>query len=101
MTFFEVIISPRAHSDIADCVSFLLNVSQKAAEELYNKIYDTLDLLSCFPEKNPVFEMNKAFPQIVRKQIIDKRYIALYIIEKEKIVVLRVLDSRRKFQSLL
>ena len=82
MTLFEFIISPQSHSDIADCVSFLLNVSQKTAEELFNKIYDTLDLLSSFPEKNPVFEMNKAFPQIVRKQIIDKRYIALSLYQR-------------------
>ena len=101
MERFRVIVSAKAQSDIAECISFVKNISIEAANELVNDFYSSFSSLDVFPEKNPVFEMPKAFPFILRKQVINKRYIALYTVEENNVVIYRVLDSRRKFSHLV
>ena len=101
MDEYSVIISNKAHSDIAECVGFVNNVSKEAAVELIKEIYASLSSLDLFPERNPIFNTPKSFPHTIRKQIINNRYIALYSIEKQNVVIYRVLDSRRKFGHLL
>ena len=101
MSKYNVIISTKAQLDLAECVRFVLNVSKEAAIALANNIYSSLNSLNLFPERNPIFEMPKSFPFTVRKQIINGRYIALYTIEGENVVIYRLLDSRRKFDYLL
>lgn len=101
MNQFKIIISSNAHSDIAECVGFVKNVSLEAAKALAKNIYSSISTLNVLPERNPVFEMPKAFPFTLRKQIIDNRYIVLYTVEKESVVIYRVLDSRRKFTHLI
>ena len=93
--------SARAISDFSDCVTFLKNVSLSAAKELVHDIDLAVLSLSSFPEKNPVFIMPKSFPLVIRKLIVKKRYIVLYSIEEQTIVIYRVLDARRKFDSIL
>lgn len=101
MDQFKIDISIKAHEDIADCVSFVLNVSKEAAFALVSTIYSSLATLNSFPERNPVFEMPKHFPFTIRKHIIDKRYVALYSIENDKVIVYRVIDTRKKCEYLL
>ena len=101
MTLYQVTWSSKALSDLAECVNFVLNVSKEAAINLKNEVFSTAIGLEAFPEKNPVFEMPKSFPFVVRKQVISKRYVLLYTIEKDKIVIYRMLDCRKNFTSLL
>ncbi len=101
MKQFEITILSKAQTDLADCVEFVLKVSKEAAIKLADDIYSSIQSLDVFPERNPIFEMPKSFPFVVRKQIINKRYVALYTIEEEKVVVYRILDTRRKFDYLL
>ena len=82
-------------------MSFVLNVSQESALALSSLIYSSLETLVTFPERNPVFETPKHFPFIIRKQIIDKRYVALYSVEEEKVVIYRFIDTRKKCDYLL
>ena len=101
MNEYIVVVSSKAHSDIAECVGFVVKVSKEAALKLANDIYGSLATLNLFPERNPIFEMPKSFPYLLRKQIINNRYIVLYTIEDQNVVIYRVLDSRRKFGHLL
>ncbi|MBR4378037.1 MAG: type II toxin-antitoxin system RelE/ParE family toxin [Bacilli bacterium] len=101
MGLFKVEIEETAHQDIATCVAFVLNVSKEAAIKLVNEIYDQIHSLESYPERNPLFEMQKTFPHLLRKQIINKRYLAIYSIEGNLVKVYRFLDSRRNFESLL
>ena len=101
MTLYSVVWSTKALSDLAECVQFLLNLSKQAAVKLRDEAFASANALEAFPEKNPIFEMPKAFPFVLRKQVISKRYILLYTIEKDKIVIYRMLDCRRQFGSLL
>ena len=101
MDQYKVIISSKAQSDLAACVSFVLNVSKEAAINLANDIYTAIEALKILPERNPIFVMPKAFPFTIRKQIINKRYIVLYSVEENSVVIYRILDSRREFDYLI
>lgn len=101
MPSFKIIISSKAQSDLAERVSFTSNVSKEAASELAKELFDSIKSLSSFPERNPVFEMPKSFPFTVRKFIVKKTYIILYAIESDKVVIYRILDSRRKLSRLI
>ena len=101
MEQFNIVITSKAQSDLSECVNFVLKVSKEAAINLTNEIYDCLESLNTFPERNPIFEMPKSFPFIIRKQVINKRYVALYSIEDNNIVIYRILDTRRKFDYLI
>ena len=101
MDSYTIIITSKAQADLSSCVAFVLNASKEAAISLANDIYASLESLSNFPERNPVFEMPKPFPFTVRKQIVNKRYALLYTIENNNVVIYRILDSRRKFDYLL
>ena len=98
---YTIIINSKALSDLSECVSFVLRVSKEAAIKLKDDVFSSIESLSIFPEKNPIFEMPKSFPFVMRKQIINDRYIVLYSIEEDKVIVYRILDSRRKFNHLL
>ena len=101
MDRFKVIVTNKAQSDIAECVGFVKRVSKEAAYNLADELYTSLHSLEFFPEKNPVFPTPKAFPYTLRKQVVKDRYIVLYTIEEENVVVYRILDVRRSFQQLL
>lgn len=101
MDSHQIIITSKAQSDLAQCIAFVVNVSEEAAINLANDIYNSIESLSNFPERNPIFEMPKPFPFIVRKSIVNNRYVILYALENNNVVVYRVLDSRRKFEYLI
>ena len=101
MDSFDIKITSKAQSDLSECISFVLHVSSDAAIDLLNDFYSSIHSLEKFPERNPIFEMPKSFPVIIRKHVINNRYIALYSVENNTIVVYRVIDSRRKFDYLI
>ena len=101
MDNYNVIISSKAQTDLAECVGFVLNVSKEAANNLANDIYETAESLSFFPERNPVFEMPKSFPFVVRKQVVNQRYVILYSVENKNVVIYRIIDTRKKFNHLI
>ena len=101
MDYFEILILSTAHSDIAEHVGFVLNVSKEAAIKLKDNLYSSIESLTTFPERNPIFEMPKTFPFTIRKQVVNQRYIVLYYIENDRVIVVRVLDTRRGFTVLL
>lgn len=101
MASFEVVLSSKAHTDLTECVAFVLRVSKETAQDLANQIFGALGSLAEFPERYPVFNMPKAVSFIVRKQTIGKRYIALFGVEGNKVIVFRILDTRRKCDCLL
>lgn len=101
MAHFDVYISAKAQADIAECVSFVLRLSPDAAHSVTDTLYSVIMSLDEFPERNPVFEMPKTYPYVLRKCVINGRYLALYRLDGQRVIVLRVLDARRKFDSLL
>ena len=101
MRAYKIVITSKGQSDLSECVSFVLRVSKEAALSLANDLYSSIQSLETFPERNAIFEMPKSFPFTIRKLIVNRRYMALYSVETDKVIVYRILDSRRKFDHLL
>ena len=99
MEKYEIVISSKANEDILSCIGFVKNVSLEAAKELFENLYAFIDSLETFPERNTLFEMPEGTNREIRKGIVNKRYIVFYEIDR-KVIVHRVLDSRKGFEQL-
>lgn len=100
MNKYEIEISPKAQEDILTCIEFVKNVSLEAAEKLFDDLFQSIESLETFPERNSLFEMPQGTNREIRKGIVNKRYLILYEIEK-RVVIHRVLDTRKGFEQLI
>ena len=98
---YRVEWSSKALSDLGEHVSFQAKVSKEAALGVSSKILFSGNALSSFPERFPEFPMPRNFPVVIRKCVVDSRYIILYGITNDVVMIYRVLDARRKFDGLL
>lgn len=93
---YVVYISQRAFTSLIECVSFVKRLSPESAENLYREIMASIQSLSTFPKRNPEVDGLKIQNNPTRKMIIDGgRYIILYRIDGNQVIVYDVLDSRR------
>ncbi len=96
----DIIITSRAQTDISTCITFVLNIS-KDASKVAKEIFKSIESLKQFPERFPAFNMPNYASYAYRKMVINKRYIAIYSLEEDTIVIHRVLDGRRGYSSLV
>lgn len=101
MTAHQVLWTSKATSDLGECLEFLSRVSPSAAQDLLKAAVLAANSLGEYPEMYPEFEMPKSFPFRVRKCVVAHRYLLLYCVEKETIIIYRFLDSRKGFGALL
>ena len=96
MNEYKIDITQRAYSDIYECVLFVKNVSLEAAKNLHEEIINSINSLSSFPNKYPEIEDLKIRESTVRKMPIHNgRYVILYKVEKDVVVVYDILDTRK------
>ena len=96
MAELKVSITQRAFSSITEHMLFVRNVSLEAAKELYEETMTSLRSLSSFPERYPeIQDLRIAGARIRRMSIHDGRYVALYKVDGDTIVVYDVVDSRK------
>ena len=96
----DIIITSRAQTDISTCITFVLNIS-KDASKVAKEIFKSIESLKQFPERFPAVNMPNYASYAYRKMVINKRYIAIYLLEEDTIVIHRVLDGRRGYSSLV
>ena len=96
----DIIITSRAQTDRSTCITFVLNIS-KDASKVAKEIFKRIESLKQFPERFPAFNMPNYASYAYRKMVINKRYIAIYSLEEDTIVIHRVLDGRRGYSSLV
>ena len=95
-TTYEVQISQRAFTSLIECISFVKRVSPESADSLYREIMVAIQSLSTLPKRNPEVEGLKIQNNPTRKMIINNgRYVILYRIDGDKVIVYDVLDSRK------
>ena len=98
---YKVQWSSKSVSDLGEHISFQKRVSIEAASALSENIIAAGLSLSLFPERFPEFPMPKNFPVIIRKCVVNGRYIILYGVVGDIVMIYRILDARRKFDGLL
>ena len=96
MAELKVSITQRALSSICEHILFVRNVSLEAAKELYEETMTSFRSLSSFPERCPeIQDLRIAGARIRKTSIHNGRYVALYKIDGDTVVVYDVVDSRK------
>ena len=96
MSKYNVEITQRAFSDIQECVLFVDNVSNEAAQELYEEIMTSISSLKDFPNACPEIEGLTISGEKVRKLLIHRgRYYMIFKVKDDKVVVYDLIDSRK------
>ena len=92
---------PKSVGDLGQHIAFINKVSPEAATRTAASVVDAANSLVTFPERFPEFPMPQNFPIVIRKCVVEGRYVILFSVGKEAVTVYRVLDARKKFDGLL
>ena len=96
MVQFKISITQKAFSSISEHVLFVRNVSLEAAKDLYEETMTSLRSLSSFPERHPeIQDLRIAGARIRKMSIHDGRYVALYKVDGDTVVIYDVIDTRK------
>lgn len=96
MAELKISITQRAFSSITEHMLFVRNVSLEAAKELYEETMTSLRYLSSFPGRYPeIQDLRIAGARIRKMSIHNGRFVALYKVDGDTIVVYDVVDSRK------
>lgn len=90
----QVVLSSRAQTDLLDIHSYLAERSPTAADRLAVRFSERFDELKKFPFMGPDRSELRAS---LRGLSIDG-YIAFYLVETDRIVIVRILDGRRDIE---
>ena len=98
---YKVEWSAKSASDLGEHISFQKKISIEAAISINTSIISMGESLSVFPERFPEFPMPANFPIIIRKCVVNNRYIILYGVIDNRVMIFRILDARKKFDGLI
>lgn len=90
---YSILILDYAYSDKNAIYEFCLKVNSNYATKVINRIDNAIQSLKYFPFINPLYIVLDN--TIFRKRIVDKRYIIIFSIIGQTIVVFRIIDGRR------
>ena len=95
MNNYSIIITQRAYTSITECVLFVNNVSQEAANHLYNEIMTAINSLSSFTNKYPeIIGLLIRDTKVRKMPVHDGRYVILYKVENDHVVIYDIIDTR-------
>lgn len=97
---YKVLISGEAKQMLSEHVYFLAQVDPKSAEDFRDEIIKGIRSLEKIPERYPLFEPENRF-SFFRKMFIPKRYLVLYLIEKDTVYIEYILDCRQDYGWLI
>ena len=86
----RVVVSLRARSDILNIHSYLAERSLVAADRMLVRISQRFDKLKEFPFLGP----DRSELRASLRGLLMDGYIAFYIVETDRVVIVRVVDSR-------
>ncbi len=101
MIKYEVLISKFAENDLLEIVNYYESKNKKYALDLYSKIKARILELHEFPERGRIV------PELERqgitgyRELIESYYRVIYSINRHKINVLVIVDSRRNLDEVL
>ncbi len=101
---YKIKITPKANDDLDEIFKYIFEelFNLDAADNLMNKIEKSMMRLGEFPLSCSLVEDNVLKNKGYRKLIIDN-YIAFYIVDDKegRVVIMRVLYSRQKYQDIV
>ncbi len=98
---FQVIVSKRAAQQLVEHAAFTAQLDERLAHQLITDFRSAAASLQLFPYRNPVLR-SEVFPaEKYRKMIFAKRYLIIYQIKGERVLVEYVIDGRQDYQWLI
>ncbi|MDD3926409.1 MAG: type II toxin-antitoxin system RelE/ParE family toxin [bacterium] len=98
---YGVIVSDRASEMLIQHVRFLAQVNSKAAQSLIEGFKVSAKSLRKFPERNP-WLADPALPvNKYRKLLVHKRYLLIYQIRGDTVLIDNIVDCRQDYGWLL
>jgi toxin ParE1/3/4 len=95
MTKYTVDISPMADRDIEDIGSYLFDKNPIAARQLIDQLQRRFAALEEFPMRG----VSRDDLSVGLRFIVEGEYLVFYTIEKEIVMILRVLHGKRDLES--
>ena len=95
----RLIWSPTAQRDLQESVEFIRENSPAATASLAKKVMEAVDLLEVMPEIGPVIE--RLADMGPYRQLLVARYLIIYRLDGDDIVIARSWDARRSPDSLV
>lgn len=93
---YNILILDYAYSDKNAIYEFYLNINSNYANKVINRIDSAIISLKYFPFINPIYVVLEN--EIFRKHIVDKRYLIIFSVIGQTIVVFRIIDGRRNIK---
>lgn len=98
MKSYNIYILKSFYSDLNEIFNNLHSFfGTKYAYKIIKTIVSSINSLKTFPNSNPIFSYIDGY--IVRKKIVNKRYIIIYIVIQNSIYIYNVFDGRRNINS--
>ena len=98
---YSVIISERASKMLVRHVKFLAQVSRDAAEKLRKEIISGSRELEFMPNRNPWLISPEIPANKYRKKLVSKRYLLIYQVKDNEVLVDYILDCRQDYSWLI
>lgn len=90
----RVVVSLRARADLLFIHSYLAERSQVAADRMVGRFSQRFDELCDFP----LLGRDRSELGASLRGLLIEGYVAFYVVEKERIVIVRVIDGRRDME---
>jgi addiction module RelE/StbE family toxin len=87
----------QALEDIRKITNYLSEQSPSAANNFIEKIWRALDQLALFPESAPLSKNPRLAAEKYRTLVLVYDYLLFYKIQKQTVVVYRVLNGKRNY----
>lgn len=94
MNRYNIILNDSSFDDLNDIFDFCKNkYGFLYASKVIRKILSSIYSLSIFPNSNSIFAVSNN--TIIRKHIINKRYIILFKVIQNSVYIYNILDGRK------
>ncbi|GBR77082.1 toxin ParE [Candidatus Termititenax persephonae] len=90
-------ILPAAHNDIQQIVDYLLSNSKQAAAAFSQALDRAQEQLALFPESAPVSKNVRLAGKKYRVLVLVYNYLLFYKIQKQTVIVYRILNGKRNY----
>ena len=98
---YKVIVSERAKRNLAKITTHIAIEDAMYSRKVKTEIVSALKSLAMLPERCPFFEGEFMPYNKYHKLVIDGKYIALYVIQEDLVMVEYIIDCRQDYQWLI
>jgi addiction module RelE/StbE family toxin len=101
MELFTIFWSDQAKMDLSEMIEYIAFEDKTLAMQILGKIEEKVTRLEQMPKSGRFVPELKAFDLLTYREVVFSPWRIIYKIEKQQMVIISVLDSRRNLEDLL